>query len=251
MQFDKIISKKKDKIVYKNGDLAIKVFDKTYSKTDVINEAHNQARIEETNLKIPHVRQIFEAEEGKWAIASDFIEGKTLEALMREIPEEKEKYLDKFIDIQLEIQSKRSPQLTKLKDKVHSKINDSSLDDDTKLELYTRLESMPMYKNVLHGDLDPSNVVVTDDNEIYVLDWSHTTQGNPAHDIARTYLLFKLKKQDDLAELYLKRVCEKTGLEKNQIKRWFPLVATAQALNGKQDEWPLLKSWIDMVNDDE
>lgn len=248
MKFDRIISKKKDKVVYKDGDKAIKVFDNNYSITDVISEALNQARIEETNLKIPHIRQVGEIE-GKWAIVSDFIVGTTLETLMRELPEEKEKLLDKFIDIQLEIQSKRSPELTKLKDKCHRRITAASLEDDTKLELYTRLESMPMYSNVLHGDLDPSNIFVTEDNEYYVLDWSHATQGNPAHDVARTYLMFLLKKENETAERYLQRYCEKAGLEKRQVLRWMPIVATAQSLNGNQDEWELLKYWIDQVND--
>lgn len=246
MQFDKIVSKRKDRIVYKNGDNCIKVFDTKYSKVIVLSEALNQARVEATGLNIPHIRGV-EKIDGKWAIISDFIEGKSLEALMREIPEEQDKLLEKFIDVQLEIQSKRDQYLTKLTDKVNRKINQCSFENDTKLELYTRLESMPRYSNVLHGDLDPSNVIVTDDNEIYILDWSHVTQGNPAHDVARTYLLFQLKKQKELAEKYLAGFCEKSGLEKSQVLRWMPLVATAQSLNGNQEEWELLKYWIDQI----
>lgn len=248
MQFDRIVSKRKDKIVYKDGNNSIKVFDKNYSKVIVLSEALNQSRVEETGLNIPHIKEVKNIE-GRWAIVSDFIEGKTLEQLMREIPEEQDKFLDQFIDIQIEIQSKRDGYLTKLTDKVHRKISKCSLEDDVKLELYTRLESMPRYGNMLHGDLDPSNVIITDDNEVYILDWSHVTQGNPGHDVARTYLLFLLKKQDELANKYLNRFCEKSGLDKNQVLRWMPLVAVAQSLNGHQDEWELLKKWIDIVND--
>lgn len=248
MQFDKIISKRRDRIVYKNGDDCIKVFDKKYSKVIVLSEALNQARVEATGLNIPHIKEVREFE-GNWGIVSDFIEGQTLEAAMREAPEEEEKLLDKFIDIQLDIQSRRDQYLTKLTDKVNRKINQCSLENDTKLELYTRLESMPRYSNMLHGDLDPSNVIVNDDGEVYILDWSHVTQGNPAHDVARTYLLFLLKNQKERGEKYLKRFCEKAGMEKNQVLRWMPLVAMAQSLNGNQEEWSLLKSWIDQIND--
>jgi len=248
MQFDKIVSKRRDRIVYKNGEDCIKVFDNKYSKVIVLSEALNQARVEATGLNIPHIKQVAEFE-GKWGIVSDFIEGQSIEAAMREVPEEKDKLLDKFIDVQMSIHAKRDSYLTKLTDKVHRKINQCSLEDDTKLELYTRLESMPRYSNMLHGDLDPSNVIVNEDGEIYILDWSHVTQGNPAHDVARTYLLFLIKGQNELGEKYLKRFCEKAGMEKSQILRWMPLVAVAQSLNGNQEEWPLLKSWIDQVND--
>ena len=248
MQFDKIVSKRRDRIVYKNGDDCIKVFDNKYSKVIVLSEALNQARVEATGLNIPHIKEVGQFD-GKWGIVSDFIEGKSLESLMREIPEEQDKLLEKFIDVQLLIHGKRDQFLTKLTDKVNRKINQCSFEMDTKLELYTRLESMPRYSNVLHGDLDPSNVIVTDDNEIYILDWSHVTQGNPGHDVARTYLLFLLKKQNELAEKYLTGFCEKSGLEKSQVLRWMPLVATAQSLNGKQEEWELLKYWIDKVEE--
>lgn len=248
MQFDKIVSKRRDRIVYKNGNDCIKVFDKKYSKVIVLSEALNQARVEDTGLNIPHIKEVREFE-GNWGIVSDFIEGQSIEAAMREAPEDKDKLLDKFIDVQMSIHAKRDSYLTKLTDKVHRKIHQCSLEDDTKLELYTRLESMPRYSNMLHGDLDPSNVIINDDGEVYILDWSHVTQGNPAHDVARTYLLFLLKEQKELGEKYLKRFCEKAGMEKSQILRWMPLVAVAQSLNGKQEEWPLLKSWIDQVND--
>lgn len=248
MQFDRIVSKRKDKIVYKDGDNCIKVFDTNYSKVVVLSEALNQARVEDTGLKIPHIKQVLNIE-GRWAIVSDFVEGDTLEKMMRAVPEDQDKLLEKFIDIQMNIHSKRDQYLTKLTDKVNRKIGACSLEDDTKLELYTRLESMPRYSNVLHGDLDPSNVIVTEDNEVYILDWSHVTQGNPAHDVARTYLLFLLKKQNELGEKYLSRFCEKSGLEKGQVLRWMPLVATAQSLNGNQEEWELLKRWIDKIDE--
>lgn len=248
MQYDRIVSKRKDKVVYKNGDNAIKVFDIKYSKTEVLNEALNQARIEETGLRIPRIREVTNID-GKWAIVSDFIAGKTLESLIREIPEEEDNFLDKFIEIQMLIHTKRSPLLSKLKDKLNRKISNSSLDDDIKLSLYSRLESMPMYNNVCHGDLDPSNIIVTEENEIYILDWSHATQGNPAQDAARTYLLFVLKGQNKMAEKYLKFFSEKSGIERDSIKKWLPLVAASESLTGKQEDWPILKTFIDSVEE--
>ena len=52
METSSVIAIRKNKTVYRNGDKCIKVFDIGYSKADVLNEALNQARMEETGLNI-------------------------------------------------------------------------------------------------------------------------------------------------------------------------------------------------------
>ena len=114
MKLDNVIAERAKKTVYRDGDKCIKVFSEDYSKSDILNEALNQARIEETGLNIPKIHEVTVID-GKWAIVSDFIEGKTLAQLMEENPDKMDEYLDRFFEIQLEIHSKRSPLLTKLK----------------------------------------------------------------------------------------------------------------------------------------
>ena len=53
MNLENIIAVRIAKTIYRDGDKCIKVFDENYSKADVLNEALNQARIEETGLNIP------------------------------------------------------------------------------------------------------------------------------------------------------------------------------------------------------
>ena len=53
MKLDRVIAVRNNKTIYRDGDRAIKVFGADYSKADVLNEALNQARIEETGLNIP------------------------------------------------------------------------------------------------------------------------------------------------------------------------------------------------------
>ena len=118
MKLDRIIAVRNNKTVYRDGDLCLKVFGDGYSKADILNEALNQARVEETGLNIPKIREI-RMIDGKWAIVSDFIKGKTLAQLMSEDPDKKDEYLELFVDLQLEVQSKSCPLLTKLKDKVN------------------------------------------------------------------------------------------------------------------------------------
>ena len=51
---DNPIAERKTKTVYKDGDKTIKLFVENYSKADILNEALNQARVEEgTDLNVP------------------------------------------------------------------------------------------------------------------------------------------------------------------------------------------------------
>ena len=86
MKLDNIIVVRENKTLYRDGENCIKVFDTDYSKADVLNEALNQARIEETGLKIPKILEVTMID-GKWAILSEFIPGKTLSQLMKEDPD--------------------------------------------------------------------------------------------------------------------------------------------------------------------
>ena len=79
MKLDTVIARSGGKTLYRDGDNCIKLFDHGYAKADILNEATNQARIEETGLLMPKVREVMMIE-GKWAIVSDYIPGKTLAA---------------------------------------------------------------------------------------------------------------------------------------------------------------------------
>ena len=247
MKLDQIIAVRKNKTVYRDGDRCIKVFDADYSKADVLNEALNQARIEETGLHVPKVLEVTVVE-SKWAIITEFIEGKTLAQLMEEHPEKLNDYLNLLVDIQLEIQSKTCPLLNKLKDKMNRKIDQTRLDATTRYDLHTRLESMPKHKKVCHGDFNPSNIIITADGTPYILDWAHATQGNASADAARTYLLFCLKGEITTAKQYLDLFCRKSDTARQYVRKWMPIVAASQSVKGNEAEREFLLSWVSVVD---
>jgi RIO-like serine/threonine protein kinase len=247
MKFDRVIAVRTNKTVYRSGDEAVKVFDEEYSKSDVLNEALNQARIEETGLNIPKIKEVTKIE-GKWAIISDFIKGKTLAQLMEENPDKYDEYLEMFVDLQLEIHSKKSPLLNKLKDKMDRKISQADLDATTRYDLHTRLEGMPKHNKVCHGDFNPSNIIVGEDGKLYILDWSHATQGNASADAARTYLLFCLNGDEANAKKYLELFCKKSDTARQYVEKWMPIVAASQSVKGKQEERDFLLSWVNVVD---
>ena len=249
MTLDHVIAVRASKTVYRDGDRAVKVFDEHYSKADILNEALNLARIEETGLHVPQVLEVTKLD-GKWAIITTFIEGKTLAALMEEHPDRCEEYLALLVDVQLEMHQKTAPLLHKLKDKMNRKIRMADLDATCRYELHTRLESMPKHNKVCHGDFDPSNIIVTPDGTPYILDWSHATQGNASADAARTYLLFCLRGEQELAEQYLKLFCKKSDTAKQYVQQWMPIVAASQSVKGNPEEREFLLSWANIADYD-
>ena len=247
MKLDRVIAVRNNKTIYRDGDSAIKVFGADYSKADVLNEALNQARIEETGLNIPKVLEVTMID-GKWAIVSEFIKGKTLAQLMEENPEKKGEYIELLVDLQMGVHAKTSPLLNKLKDKMSRKIAATELDATTRYDLHTRLEGMPKHNKVCHGDFNPSNIIITERGLPYILDWSHATQGNASADVARTYLLFWLHGDISGAELYLYTFCKKSDTAKQYVQKWMPIVAASQSVKGNEHEREFLMSWVGVVD---
>jgi uncharacterized protein (TIGR02172 family) len=247
MKFDNVIAVGINKTVYRDGDHAVKVFDADYSKADVLNEALNQARVEETGLNIPKAIEVSKID-GKWAIVTEYISGKTLETLMKENPERIDEYLELFVELQMKVHSKKCQLLTKLKDKMNRKISIADLDENTRYELHTRLEGMPKHNKVCHGDFNPSNIIITESGIPYIIDWAHVTQGNASADVARTYLLFCLGGDKELADKYLDLFCEKSNTEKRYVQKWMPIVAASQSVKGRPEEREFLHSWTNVVD---
>ncbi len=247
MKFDQIIAERKGKKIYLDGNKVIKLFDESFPKANVLNEALNLARIEETGLNVPKIHEVG-VFDSKWAIVTDYIEGETLEALMKKNPDKLDEYMELFVNVQLEIQSKRAPLLNKLKDKMNRKISESGIDATTRYELHTRLDGMPKHIKVLHGDYNPSNVIITKDGTPFVIDWAHATQGNASADAARTYLLFSLKNEKEFAEKYLNLFCRKSDTAKQYVQHWLPIVAASQLVKEKPEERDFLLNWVNVVD---
>lgn len=243
----KVLKEREHKTIFRDGDKVVKVFDDTFSKADILNEALNTARIEETGLNIPKLLDITKVD-GKTAIVTEYIEGKTMQQLMDENPAKIDEYLEKFVDIQREIHSKTAKHLNKIKDKMHAKISASGYEATLRYDLHTRLDSMKKHNKVLHGDFCPSNIIVTPDGKFYILDWAHATQGNASADAARTYLTFKLAGKDEIAEKYLDLFCKKSDIAKQLVWQWLPIVACSQSTKNIPSEKEMLDRWVNVFD---
>lgn len=242
------IAERKTKTVYKDGNKTIKLFVENYSKAAILNEALIQARVEEnTDLKISKLLEVTKVE-NRWALVTEYVDGTPLDVLMEQNPEQEEEYLGVFIDMQLEVLSKRVPSLNRIKDKYKRRLEAANnLDENVKYELLQRLQGMENHDKLCHGDFNPSNIIIKENGEHYIIDWAHATQGNASADVARTFLIFAMERKEELAEKYLDMYCKKANADKQLIQRWIPIVAAIR-LTKNDEQHELLQKWVDIVD---
>ncbi len=227
MELREVVARRKDKVVYRDGDKLIKLFNESYSKSDILNEAINQARVAETGLNIPRFYEVTVID-GKSAIVMEYVEGETFKQLFEKYPSDREGLMRRFVAIQRDVHSRRHLLLTKYIDKLRMKILSSGLDASTRYDFSMRLDGMRRHTHVLHGDFIPSNVILKRDGTPYILDWSHASQGNSTADGTKTYLLFRLAGADEFAEEYADEFCRQSGSSREYMQEWVPLIAAAQ-----------------------
>ncbi|MCQ2432577.1 MAG: phosphotransferase [Clostridia bacterium] len=244
MKLDRVIAVRNNKTVYRDGDCCIKVFDKDFTKADILKEALIQARMEETSLNVPAVREVRRLG-SKWAIFTDYVRGKTLERLISEQPVRKKDCIDLLIRVQREVHSLTCPGIEPLKEKLHRRILRAAvLDAETKETLLAKLTALPDDHKICHGDLGPANIIVSEYGKPYLLDWPHAALGCPAADAARSYLVFWLSGDIDGAEYYLERYSAASGIPATGIRDWMPVVAASQCARGNEKEREFLLYWI-------
>ena len=246
---EEVLVERPTKTVYRDNDKTIKYFVKDYSIANILNEALNQARVEEgTDLNIPKLLEVTKIDD-RWALVFEHIDGKTLQELMDENKEKEDEYLDLFVNIQLDILSNNVLLLNRIKDKYTRKINDAeNINDQTKYELLERLQGMKNHTKLCHGDFNPSNIILKDDGSYHIIDWAHATQGNASADVARTFLILSMQGKDELADKYLNLFSLKSGISVKNIQNWIPIVAASQMTKGIKEEQEFLSRWISVAD---
>jgi aminoglycoside phosphotransferase (APT) family kinase protein len=247
----KIIVERPNKTIYLEDGKVYKVMSDAYLASDVFNEALNLVAVGETQLKVPKIVEVTKID-GKWAIVWEYIEGTTLLDLMKKEPKRFDEFLGRFVDIQLEMHRYSATRLPVLIDKMHRKIRAGDLDATTRYELHTMLDGMPRHTKLCHGDFTPSNVVITKDDEAYIIDWSHAAQGNASADAAQTWLLFNFYRSQfpenpDVAEKYLALFCAKSDTARQYVEKWIAIVSASQLVKGKPEEREFLLRQVNVV----
>ncbi len=243
------LARRHNKVVFRDGDRVVKVFNDAKPSADIFNEALNGARVEAVGLPVPSVLEVSRIEggefDGSWALANRYIPGRTLYEAWCDDPDNINTYLERLVDMQIKVQSVKAPLLNRQKDKLNRMISQTKgiIDATTRYDLHMRLDGMRVEDCVCHGDFIASNIIVGDDGNLSVCDWAHVTAGIPEVDAAMTYMLFHIEHKD-LAEPYLDLFCKKADVAKQLVFYWLPVVAAAELSRGRKKQEEFLKSWI-------
>jgi aminoglycoside phosphotransferase (APT) family kinase protein len=241
-----ILEEKSYKTVYREGNVIVKAFTPSHPMSDVYNEAYIHACVEDAGVPVPKLLGVF-MQNGGWAIQMEYVAGKTLDTLMKEKPDKADEYLEKLVDIQLEVGGYRVRNLRNTRMKMEDAIKAmTEIDASTRYELLQRIHGMAQHSKLCHGDLVPSNIVIKEDGNYCVLDWAHASAGNAGADAAITYLRFSLDRPE-LAERYLRLFCKKADMPIQYIQTWMPVVAAAQLTKHREAERELLEKWISVA----
>jgi len=245
-KLDTLLADRGSKKIYRDRDKVIKLRDEGYPAPDIISEAHNLAVVGETALKVPHLVEVTKID-GKWAVVWEYVEGISLDKLMEKNKDKEQQYIERFVDIQLDMHRHSATRLPLLIEKMERKIKASDLDSTARYEILGRLAGMPKHTKLCHGDFNLGNVVITEKDEAYIIDWCHATQGNGSADAAHTYLLFCLAGNAALADKYLALFCKKSDTAKQYVDKWLSIVAASQLPKAKPEERELLLHWANVV----
>ena len=244
-----VLLERPGKVITKDGNTVLKIFGPSYLVSDILNEAMNEVRAQEAGLPVAKVIEVMKLR-GHWCIRREFIEGVTLADVMAADKKNTAKYLKEFVKIQCEIFTKTSPRMGNLADKLDRQISASTLEREIRYDLHMKLQSFPRGTALCHGDFNPTNVIIKADGTWTVIDWAHVRIGDPAADIARTYLLFWLDGHVAAASKDMQLACEATKIKLSDVQKYLPIVAAAETAKPQSNpkNMDLLMHWASVVD---
>lgn len=222
MDFERIIAVRTNKTVYRDQDLVIKSFDDDFTKADILNEAMNQARLENYGLNVPKVRKVVVDGENS-QIISDYIEGKTLDRLYRETGDINE-YIDILAKLHAEVHENETNDLESLTESIDRKVMSSDLSATERFDLHEKLSGMESGHTLCHGDFSLENVIITEDREAYILDWSHLKRGLREADVALSFVILSDAYGEDAAARYLESYGKIHEISEEDVAEWAGII---------------------------
>ncbi|WP_434751486.1 phosphotransferase family protein [Paenibacillus amylolyticus] len=231
---------------YTDG-LILKLYRTGFSGEAVQNEYHISQLVYDKGLPVPRaVKQMDHAT--RTGIVFERFEGTTLLSLMIQQPELLEQLSSTMAEIQYKLhqvhdEGNTMPFQKKILEHAIQRVSSFSAIEQKGLLEY--LFALPEQRALCHGDYHPDNVMLgKDEGQHCVIDWMTGMTGDPAGDVARTWVILMSGKLPDDAEpairegfeqarsLILQRYIEHyialSGITREQIEAWMLPVAAAR-----------------------
>jgi aminoglycoside phosphotransferase (APT) family kinase protein len=188
-----------------------------------------------------------ESSAGRPASVWERIEGETLWQQALDRPDRSAHVGRRLAELQLELfELVPSVALPRQRDRVVSKIRVAAARVDAGLARALDLIPGPVGRlRLCHGDLHPSNVILSRDGPV-IVDWYDASRGDPVADVARTCMTLlgdgglgprhlpgsNGSMLDSLTNAYLERLWEPLELDRDRLERWQGINAVARMAEG-------------------
>ncbi|MDO8611418.1 MAG: phosphotransferase [Dehalococcoidia bacterium] len=122
------------------------------------------------------------------------------------------------------------------------------------------LDGLPEGDALCHGDFHPGNILLAGETPV-LIDWTNAMRGDPAADVARTWLMLRLGEAPPgtsfalralarvgrslLVTLYLRSYRRARPLDMGTVRRWEIPVAAARLAEGIEEEVPRLLALLE------
>ena len=223
--FGDIVGKGAQATVYAREKYAVKLYRDGYPKRYVFTEAYIMANLELVNFPGPRVHEILLVNE-RYGLRMDRVKGKAMSEEFRDRdPARCKEALDVLVDLQCGLQKYDTVGWVRdLKQRFHEDLvlNDR-ISVDLKKNLLGILDGLPDGQALCHCDFHAGNVFF-DDEKYTVIDLLQVCRGDPAADAACSYAAYNFTDRE-LAEYYLNRYCDKTGISGKSVRQWLTVYA--------------------------
>lgn len=214
--------------VYRRDDLAIKVLSQGHQLVDVMREANALAIVESLGIPTSNLHAVY-WDHDQLVMEMKFVTGKeTMEEIIA--CHEKgdmagiDRHLSKLAQIQAAMHASKAFGLVESRSLYRAYMRlTPSLPDQVRENMLTLIDQLPDGDSLCHNDYHARNVMY-DGKDYTVIDWDSATIGDPAGDVAHTYLATLLSSKE-IADRYLELYAEKAGMDIARLEKWLPIHA--------------------------
>ncbi|MGE7881578.1 aminoglycoside phosphotransferase family protein [Bacillus sp. NPDC094077] len=228
MNLDEPIAKGNTAKIYLYENKIIKLFEEYLPNTESINEAKKQKYAYSCGLPVPNVFEVTKVQD-RQAIIMEYVKGESIGDLLLNNLNKAEHYISICVNEQKKIHAicVNTDEMESMRERLERQIKSvHKLDENQKENVLKRLNSIVFDSRLCHGDFHPFNLILSHEN-VKIIDWVDASSGDIRADVFRTYLLYA-QASVELAEMYLHIYCRNTGLSREEIFQWAPIIIAAK-----------------------
>ncbi|HFK1765472.1 aminoglycoside phosphotransferase [Bacillus wiedmannii] len=214
--------------IYLYDSKVVKLFKEYLPDTEPINEAKKQKYAYSCGLPVPNVFEVTKIQ-NRQAIIMEYIKGNSIGDLLLNNLNEAEHYINICVNEQKKIHSIRmnTDEIESMRERLERQIKSVfKLDEKQKGNILNKLHLIKFEPRLCHGDFHPFNLILSN-KSVNIIDWVDASSGDIRADVFRTYLLYA-QSSVELAEMYLHIYCRNTGLSRDEIFQWAPIIIAAR-----------------------